>query len=192
MTGVELLMVTTFLTSMTGQGGGVFLQVKNAALKDQCLLQLQQIFLAIQLRVDENDGRLPMAWFYHPTDARSIVNVVAGKDASVRKLFVCPAAPQAWQQTGLTYVYNDAIRGQLMDSLPNPSGVWLLMDANAAGTQFPPPHLGGYNVLFCDGHAKWVPAQQMGNFWRPPVVEQAPDEGGGAAPNTGGGYGEDE
>jgi len=87
----------------------------SAKVASLSLLQLQQIYLAIQMKVDENDGRLPMAWFYHPTDARNIINVVAGTNSSVRKLFVCPAAPQAWQETGLTYVYNDTIRGQLLD-----------------------------------------------------------------------------
>jgi prepilin-type processing-associated H-X9-DG protein len=116
--------------------------------------------------------------------------VVAGTNNSLRKLFICPGAPEAWKQAGLTYVYNDLIRGQLLDNVQDPASTWLMMDANMVSSTFPAPHLGGYNVLFCDGHVKWVQAQQLPTYWRPPTTAQG--QGQGQGQGGGAGAGEDE
>lgn len=176
------MLVSTVLSDLAGTSGNAFMQVKNKAAADVCLSNLKQLYVAIQMIVDENDGRLPLAWFYHnalyPQDPYSIVNIVAGRDTSLRKLFVCPAAPEAWQRTGLTYVYNDLIRGHLLDSIPHPAETWLLMDCNIMDPRFPPPHLDGYNVLFCDGHVKWFPKEAMAAIWTRPTETSQPPAGG--------------
>lgn len=180
---VELMTVTGIMATLAGQSSGAFMQARNQALGVQCGQQLRQLYLAVQMATDQNDGRLPVAWFFpwnmtatgqlDPTDQYNIVNIVAGRDGSLRRLFVCPAAPQMWQRLGLTYVYNDAIGGQLLDNLPNPSTTWLMMDANVMDqTRFPAPHVGTYNVLFCDGHVKAIPQASIAAIWRPPALPQ--------------------
>lgn len=167
---VEVTVVTGILTTLASQSGSAYMQAKNKAAADQCIANLQQIYQAIQMHDEE--GRLPTAWFFpwkgvqtadggfqlDPTDTYNIVNIIAGRNESIRKLFICPAAPDTWQKLGITYVYNDTLSGQVLDNLPNLSERWLMMDANViAMDKIPAPHLEGYNVLYCDGHVKWVP-----------------------------------
>lgn len=186
-TMVELMAVTGIMSTLAGQSGSAFMQVRNQALGTQCGHQLRSIHLAIQMATDQNDGRLPVAWFFpwkmtatgqlDPTDQYNIVNIVAGRDAGTRRLFVCPAAPEPWQKLGLTYVYNDAIGGRLLDNLPNPSMTWLMMDANVMDpARFPTPHVGTYNVLFADGHVKAIPQTAIAAIWRPPALPQQPPQ----------------
>jgi len=101
-TGIEVMAAVSILTSLASQGGGVFLNVQNKAAQTQCATQLQQIFLAMRMQADDNDGKLPMAWFFlNQDDPRNICNVVAGADTSLRKLFICPGAPEVWQKLAL-------------------------------------------------------------------------------------------
>ncbi len=186
-TGLELLAVTGILATLAGQGNGVFLQVQEKSHQAVCSQQLSQIHKLFLMYADDNEGKLPLAWFFvNGNDPRTIVNVLAGTNTDLRRLFLCPAAPDPWKQYGLTYVYNDTIRGRMLDSVPNPSTTWLMMDANMVSANFPPPHLGGYNVLFCDGHIKWVPREQLATFWKPPAVEQPASPPQPPAPPAGG------
>lgn len=167
---VEVTVVTGILTTLASQSGSAFMQARNKAAQTQCAANLQQIYQAIQVRDEE--GRLPTAWFFpwkgvqtedggyqlDPNDPYNLVNIVAGRNTSIRQLFICPGAPDTWQRLGITYVYNDTLCGQLLDNIPNTSERWLMMDANVISMdKLPAPHIEGYNVLFCDGHVKWVP-----------------------------------
>lgn len=197
---VEVTVVTGILATLAGQSGSAYMQAKNKASADQCLNNLKQLHMAILMVADENEGRLPKAWFFpwkgsqtdsgwklDPSDPYNIANIVAGRNSSVRQLFICPGAPEPWQKLGITYVYNDTLGGRMLDSLPNPSAVWLLMDANVINLEkFPAPHLDGYNVLYCDGHAKWVPRGMISQVFRAGLMGQQGNQGGGG----GGGGGE--
>ncbi|MGM0493596.1 MAG: H-X9-DG-CTERM domain-containing protein, partial [Armatimonadota bacterium] len=88
------------------------------------------------------------------------------------QMFICPASPQAIQQRGISYVYNDRLGGKVPDQIPNPAGTWLMMDINVVSDQVPPAHNGGCNVLFVDGHVKWYPASQLPKFSLPQQNEQ--------------------
>ncbi len=181
MSMIEVSVVTGILATLAGQSGSAFMQAKNKAAGTQCQNNLKQIYMAIQMWADDNDGALPRAWFFpwkgtqddngvfhlDPNDAYNIVNIIAGRNSSIRKLFICPGAPEPWQRLGVTYVYNDTLSGKMLDAVPNASLTWLLMDVNVVNQQkFPAPHLGGHNVLFCDGRVKWVPQSQVPQVFR--------------------------
>lgn len=176
----EITVVTGILATLAGQTGSAFVQAKNKSLCTQCATQLQQIYALLQMHSDDNDGRLPTAWFFpwkkEPNDAFNIVNIVAGRNNGLRQLFACPAAPEPWRKLGITYAYNDEVGGKLLDTVANPSTTWLMMDANIISERFPPPHLGGYNVLFCDGHVKWIPKAAMVTIWKPPSPPPQPQQ----------------
>lgn len=188
----ELTVVSGILSNLAGTSGSAFLQAQNKALQAPCASQLQQIY-QLMVGMDEEGGRLPLAWTFpwkqDPNDRYSIVNIVAGRNASVRKLFVCPAAPEPWKQLGITYVYNDALGGKLVDNLPNAANTWLMMDAAVLNMKkFPASHVGGYNVLFCDGHVKWIPQSAITQYWRapiPPEPETEQPSAGGMPTNDG-------
>lgn len=190
---VEVTVVTGILATLAGQSGSAYLQAKNKAAADQCLNNLKQLYSAIQMVADDNDGRLPKAWFFpwrgqqtesgwqlDPNDPYNLANIVAGRNSSIRKLFICPAAPEAWQKLGITYVYNDTLGGRMLDSIPNSANVWLLMDANVINIEkFQAPHNDGYNVLFCDGHVKWVPRGAIAPVFQAGLIGQQTVPGGG-------------
>lgn len=189
---VEVTVVTGILTTLASQSGSAYMQAKNKAAADQCLNNLKQIYLAIQTLDDE--GRLPVAWFFpcktiqtqdggvqlDPNDPYNLANIVAGRNSSIRKLFVCPAAPETWQRLGITYVYNDTLCGLTLDNIPNHAERWLMMDANVISmTSIPAPHIEGYNVLYCDGHVKWVPAGMIAQVFQAGLLQRQ----GGATTN---------
>ena len=173
----EVLMVTGILTSL---GSGSFLNVQNKAHQVTCMNNLKQIYTSIQLMTAAGDP-LPKAWFFPPDNhpSRETYNTVnlLKPQGCPPSMFICPSAPEAIQQRKCCYLYNDTLGGKELDTVQNPSTTWLMMDVNVASAQIPPAHMGGGNVLFVDGHVKWLPAAEL-----PKLVAQAPTQGGQANP----------
>lgn len=170
-TMAEVLVVTGILT---GLGGGSYQGVMNKAHQVTCANNLKQLYMVFQMQ-DISGESLPRAWFYppdppHPNrEQYNLVNIMARSGAN-RQLFRCPAAPIEIQQRGICYVYNSKLAGRELDLVSNPGQTWLLMDINIATTDVPAAHVGGYNVLYCDGHIKWIPASEA-----PSLITQAVD-----------------
>lgn len=186
----EVLVVTGILSAL---GGDSFQNVTNKAHQVTCFNQLRQIYLALQMRAVNGDP-LPQAWFYppdppHPArEQYNIVNLLRGEGVD-KRMFVCPSAAPEFQERGICYVYNDRLCNREMDLVDSPSTTWLMMDVNAVNPNVPPAHIGGCNVLYCDGHVKWIPAAQI-----PALMAQAVDYrgGGGQAQPQPQGGGDDE
>lgn len=201
----EVAVVCSIMSSMAGGGAGAAWQALGTAQRTVAINQMKQIYLAIQMAADDADGRLPAAEMYPniardpgavQNSPRSIVRLVGG--GLPANLWVAPRAPEVFQKAGLTYIWNTALNGQLLDQVPDPANTWMLMDMNAAAAMLPElgvaPQGGGYLVLYADGHAKYQPGA-------PPVAADAEAlrqemtriaEGGGpaaAAPGPGGGTG---
>lgn len=169
-TMVEVLVVTGI---MTGLGGGAFPNVTNKAHQVECYNQLRQIFLAFQMMAAA-DEPLPRAWFYPPDNHQyreqfNLVNIMA-KNGVDKQFFICPSAPEELKQRGICYLYNDRLSERTLDSIEKPAETWLMMDVNGVTDQIPAAHNGGCNVLYCDGHVKWVPSGSI-----PKLIEQAVD-----------------
>ncbi len=169
-TTVEVLLVTGILTAL---GGDSFTGVTSKAHQVACFNQLRQIYMAFQMMA-MNDEPLPRAWFYPPDnhpyrEQFNLANIMA-RQGVPKQLFICPAAPEEIKQRGICYLYNDKLCNRNLDGISDPANTWLLMDVNAVTDQVPPAHLGGCNVLYCDGHVKWVPASAI-----PKLITQAVD-----------------
>ncbi|MBU0611628.1 MAG: hypothetical protein KKI08_27365 [Armatimonadetes bacterium] len=171
-TTVEVMVVTGILTSLAG-GGNSFQQVTNKAHQVACFNQLRQIYMAFQMMA-VNDEPYPQAWFYPPDNhpAREQYNIVniMGRNGVPKNFFICPSAPPEIQQRGCCYLYNDKLSNRNMDGIEDPSNTWLMMDVNGVSDQVPAAHNGGCNVLYCDGHVKWVPSSGI-----PKIITQAVD-----------------
>ena len=162
-TMAEVLVVTSILT---GLGSNSYQGCTEKAHQVTCFNNLRQLYTAFQMRMI--DGELmPQAWFYppdgHPArEQYNLANIMVGWGVD-KRLLICPGAPQEIQRRGICYIYNDRLIGKDLDAVNDAANTWLLMDINMATNQVPPAHLGGYNVLYCDGHVKWVPASQAIN-----------------------------
>ena len=171
----EVLVVTAALSTLGS--GGAFTAVKDKSKQQKCAHNLRQLGMAIQMFTADNDGRLPTAAFF-PTKAtkkrglKSIHEVLASY-AGNKDLFKCPGAPDAINKLGIAYLWNDLGNNFLLDNLENPGTTWIMADISAAATVIdkelaeekkidlsviPPAHVGGYNVLYADGHVKWSKA----------------------------------
>ena len=164
-TMAEVLIVTGILTSLGGNG---FQNVTNKSYQVQCYNQLRQMFMAFQMRAN-NDEPLPQAWFYppdppHPArEQYNLVNLLA-RDGVPKSLFICPSAPEEIKNRGICYLYNDKLSNRNLDSIDNPTATWIMMDVNAVSGDITPAHNGGCNVLYCDGHVKWMSVQEIPNL----------------------------
>lgn len=188
-TMAEVLVVTGILSALGGEGNS-FQAVTNKAHQVACFNQLRQLYLALQMRAMGGDP-LPQAWFYPPDnhpyrETYNLVNIMAREGVN-KQLFICPSAPPEIQERGICYLYNDRLCNKEMDLVGDPAATWLMMDVNAITDKVPPAHNGGCNVLFCDGHVKWVPATALPN-----LMAQAVDYAGGGGQRGGGGDGGDE
>jgi len=151
-TATELLVVTTLLSSIPVTS---FIGVKNKALQSQCASNLRQIGLAVNMFV-MSEGKYPDAVFYPKDplkDSRSIVVIL--RPYGLRgKIFICPTAPPVLKSKGLTYLWNDALSGKAPYRLGNTSQTWMMVDITAVDERVS-SHLGGYNILYADGHVSW-------------------------------------
>ena len=66
------------------------------------------------------------------------------------ELFICPSAPGELAEKGLTFLWNDRCSGKTIRQIKNPKKTWLMIEINAVSDDRPPPHPGGYNILYAD------------------------------------------
>lgn len=192
----EVLVVTSTMSSL---GGGAFTGAMDKAKQTVCEQNLRQLGLAIQMFADDNDGKYPNAWFLPKDlikDPRSIGKLLMSY-VNNKSLFMCPSAPEPIKKFGLGYLWNDQLNNLTSEQIPNPSQTWMMTDINAAATALtpeqakqgkvdlsviPPAHVGGYNVLYADGHVKWSK--------EPPKIQpvlQSQGQGKAKQPEQGGG-----
>ena len=166
----EVLAVSSALATLGT--GGAFTGAMDKSKQAVCETNLRQLGMALQMFLADNDGRFPAAWFlprHAENDPGSIMRVLFPYVRN-KAIFMCPAAPEPIQKFGLGYLWNDRLNNMLADQIPNPSQVWVLTDLNAVTSALtpqqaeefkinigaiPPAHVGGYNVLYADGHVKW-------------------------------------
>ncbi|MBA7575696.1 hypothetical protein ES708_17532 [subsurface metagenome] len=100
-----------------------------------------------------NDGNLPSASFYpkDSSDKNSLANILHSYLGS-KSIFLCPSLPSELKKNGITYIWNDRFSNQDPDSVRDKDKEWLMMEMTAVGREIPPPHPGGYNILYLDGH----------------------------------------
>ena len=144
---IEVMVVTGIMMSQANNYG----DVKKLAYQKACENNLRQLYMGLEMLAMDSEG-LPDAKFYAEDpkkDPKSLYNVLG---ANYQPSLVCPVFPPSLKDRGCTYIYNDALAGQSLDSIPDANKTWLLTELNAVSDKIAVPHLRGFHVLYADGH----------------------------------------
>jgi prepilin-type processing-associated H-X9-DG protein len=146
---IEVMVVTGIMMSQANNYG----DVKKIAYQKSCENNLRQLYMALQME-DTLSGGLPDARFYTENpkkDPKSLYNVLG---PNYQQSLVCPVFPSSVKDKGCTYLYNDTLAGQSLDSIQDPRKTWLLTELNAVSPKIAVPHLRGFHILYADGHTE--------------------------------------
>lgn len=128
-----------------------------------CGENLRAIYRALELFEYER-GTLPALAFFpdNPFEDSDSLRVVLEPYGAGGSMCVCPHAPRALSELGLTYVWNVRLNGRKMPRDPAERD-WMLVEISAVSGDVPAPHLGRYNVLYTDGTVERIsePQQQL-------------------------------
>jgi prepilin-type processing-associated H-X9-DG protein len=118
-----------------------------------CEANLRRLYSALEL-YEIDRGSLPRLALFPDEpkqDADSLLVALRpfGADAEV---CVCPALPAGHRAIGLTYLWNVQLNGRKLKGPGAPS--WMLVEISALSDNIPPPHSGGYNILYTDGQVQ--------------------------------------
>ena len=120
----------------------VFLKGRAKAQQTSCLSNIKQISLGLLMYSSDYNEILPPADDWQAKIYPYIKN---------ERIFTCPASGLGDQ----SYEYNPVLDGRNMwETIPRPAESAMLWDSgfpNGTG-----PHNEGWNLGFCDGHAKWM------------------------------------
>ncbi|OGV42554.1 MAG: hypothetical protein A2X46_04625 [Lentisphaerae bacterium GWF2_57_35] len=120
---------------------------------NQCENRLHRLYSALeQYEIDR--GMLPHVAFFPDDpkqDSDSLPTALAAYVAGP-EIYICPATPKLFQDTGLTYVWNVELNGKKLRDSKEP--VWILTEINALSDQVPAPHWRRYHILYTDGSVR--------------------------------------
>ena len=154
---LELLVVMGIIGLLAGILLPALAHARRASQTARCLSNLRQIALAVQMYVNDQNGRLPALQNRGSTNQplpaldTVLLPVVGGSPA----IFACPADRQGiFASTGTSYFWNFTVNGQDIDHLFSIAGgtevtrVPLVSDKEG----FHPDVASRVNILYADGH----------------------------------------
>lgn len=133
----------------------MFAEAKARAQQTACLSNLKQLGLAFLMCAQDWDEKLPgKDW-------------VAATQPYLKntQVLICPGRPEV----KIGYVYNEAVMGASLKKIGNPAATVLVFEGEPVeGKDFGGIeriaqggyHNGGVNMVFVDGHAKWLPVAE--------------------------------
>jgi prepilin-type processing-associated H-X9-DG protein len=156
----------------------VFAQAREKARQTACLSNLFQIGMAIMMYVQDYDERMPPVWYRAAGADHYFLDVVQPYIAN-DQIFKCPSRPDMWESFDVhsarpwSYGFNCGFMGTVaLAQINRPCEIHVVMDqivqdmrTNAvradrrrcnAARQSWSAHNGGFNILFADGHVKWL------------------------------------
>lgn len=154
---VELLVVIGIIASLAALLFPGLQSARAASRTTHCLGNLRQISLAVQMYVNDSNGRLPVLQNRASTNdlLPALDTVLLPELNGNRAVFGCVAdTKQLFVSTGTSYFWNFTVNGQDVNRLfsivggTEPTHVPLLSDKEA----FHPDTKDGVNILYADGH----------------------------------------
>jgi len=154
---LELLVVIAIIGILVGLLFPTLRNARAAAKTTQCLNNLRQISLAVQMYVNDSAGRLPVLQNRASTNdpLPALDTVLLPEVNGNRAVFGCLAdGKRLFETTGTSYFWNFTVNGQDVGRLFSIVGgteatrIPLLSDKEA----FHPDTKDGVNILYADGH----------------------------------------
>ena len=143
---LEVMIVTGIMMSQANNYG----DVKRLAYQKSCENNLRQLYMGLQMKSDI-EGALPNVKFYVENPKKDPQSLYNSIDEAYRAMLVCPVFPPSIKDTGCTYLFNDELAGQSLDTVAKPDKTWLLVELNAVSDKVPMPHPGGFHILYASG-----------------------------------------
>lgn len=154
---IELLVVIGIISILAALIFPALGTSKSAARTASCLNNLRQIAYAVQMYVNDNNGRMPSLQNRSSTNVPlpAMDTVLLPQLGQSRKVFQCPADnARLFETTGSSYFWNFTINGQDVDHMFSIAGgsesthVPLISDKQ----DFHPGNKDRVNILYADGH----------------------------------------
>ena len=162
---IELLVVIAIIGVLAAMLMPTLGKAKEQARAIDCVNNLRQIGVALQLYVDENNNRLPimrdrlLGTNAPPTNAFPSVEIVLATQLGNVQVLRCPSDKERiFEQTGSSYGWNSLLNGQKADSPEvfniqfGPSQIPVFFDKEAFHKARGEKK--GVNYLYADGHIK--------------------------------------
>lgn len=127
--------------------------LRERRLRRECRERLWKIYNALEM-YEIDRGSLPHLSFFpdDPKQDPASLPVVLQPYINEDSFAVCPSAPPALREQGLTYVWNVELNGRKLHA-PGVSK-WMLVEIQALSGSVPPPHEGYYHILYSDGQVE--------------------------------------
>ncbi len=152
---IELMAVSALVSAVSTTAYQAIKKGKEV----QCLNNLKQIYLAVNMFV-QDQGTAPPAKFFpdSATDVRGLPGILRSYGVT-REIFFCPCLPAELNTRGINYIWNDTVNGRDLSSLGK--STWLMTEMTAVKEDIPAPHMAGFAVLYPDGHAAVGPRVKL-------------------------------
>jgi prepilin-type processing-associated H-X9-DG protein len=144
---IELIFAAAALAVLSAV---VVVAVRRHSLGQRCAANLRRIYSAMEL-YEIDRGTLPRLALFpdEPKQDNDSLPVALRPFGAEGDVCVCPSLPADHRALGLTYVWNVQLNGKKLKGAGPPA--WMLVEVSALSDNVPPPHPGGYNVLYTDG-----------------------------------------
>jgi len=190
---IELLVVIAIIAILAAILFPVFAKAREKARQSSCLSNEKQIGLAILQYAQDYDERLPYMYVRMPAGSTNLYwcQDVVMPYVKNNQVFVCPS--DSWTYTGErpaglpnplvgSYTLPYSVSGLAMGTIDDASGTIMNLEctnpdfwgyvktdvpqASGWDSRVAKRHNDGFNMVFCDGHAKWL-KQSTAGMWTP-------------------------
>jgi len=187
---IELLVVVAIIAILAAMLLPALAQAREKARAAQCISNLKQMGLAVNMYCDEYNDYFPNAWNQYGNAVNGgwstgLSKYLWGGAPGYMKVYTCPSAPNNPNASSAAHLgygmntvlvfYSPITKCGKRNIVIRPSEASIITDGydvNIPGNASYCPanrHSGGFNVVWVDGHATWkiypAPASRSDVFW---------------------------
>jgi prepilin-type processing-associated H-X9-DG protein len=155
-----------------------FARARATAQKANCINNIEQISLAMQMYASDWNETYPLAENWNDALAKYARPSASGGSAGADTVWTCPTAKSSEPAYALNRLLARVRVGEVSFAAETVGIYESVPGRNQAGEAellpSPPRHDGGNNIGFADGHAQWMDASQTGTLRWDALLETPP------------------